>query len=92
MTILERTHHHLKIEADGPEVINTEIPNGLGYPPTKYFVSYFEGSGTLQVSGDQSTWLETNISENTLIEVTTTLSQFFRVSASGTKIIFLTSI
>lgn len=92
MEILERTHIHLKLSADGPEVIDTEIINGLGYPPTKYFVSYFEGAGTLQVSGDAENWLETNIAENNLVEVTTTLPQYFRISAAGTKIIFLTSI
>lgn len=92
MEILNRTYYHLQLSVDGGEVINTEFQNGNGYPPTKYFVTYFEGSGTLQVSSDGGSWLETNISGSSLVNIDSSLPQYFRISTSGTKTVFLTTV
>lgn len=92
MDIIKRTFYHLQLSVEGTEVINSEFENGNGYPPTKYFVTYFEGTGTLQVSSDGGTWLETNISGSTLVTIDASLPQYFRISEPGTKTIFLTTV
>jgi len=92
MEILNKSTYHLTVQAEGPESIDTEIRVVTGYPPSKFIVTYFEGSGSLEVSQDGNVWLESDISENTQVPIVTTLPRYFRITEEGTKLIHLTSI
>jgi len=92
MTISNLSAHHLTITVSGDTPVNTEIASAAGYPPHKYVVTYFEGSGTLEVSQDGNVWIDTSESENSLIDIKLTLPKYFRITGSGEKIIHLTSI
>jgi effector-binding domain-containing protein len=59
MTIINKSTYHLTIVVDGDTPVNTEITSVSGYPPNKYVVTYFEGSGTLEVSQDGTVWVDT---------------------------------
>jgi hypothetical protein len=92
MEILNKSTYHLTVQASGTESIDTEIKVVNGYPPAKFIVTYFEGSGSLEVSQDGNVWLESDISENTQVPIVTTLPRYFRITEEGTKLIHLTSI
>lgn len=92
MTVTNPSVYHLTITVDGDTPINTEITNTPGYSPQKYVVTYFEGSGTLEVSQDGNVWIDTGETENSLVDIKLTLPRYFRITGSGEKRIHLTSI
>lgn len=92
MTLSNISAYHLTITVVGDTSIDTEITSVSGYPPKKYIVTYFEGTGTLEVSQDGNVWIDTTDMENTLIDVVKTLPRYFRISGAGDKVIHLTSI
>jgi hypothetical protein len=89
MEIVNNSAFHLTVNTNGTESVDTELSLVPGYPPTKYLVSYFEGSGTLQVSQNGNVWVNTNVSGSTLVSSSFILPRYCRISNSGEKIIHL---
>jgi hypothetical protein len=89
MEIINKSTYHLTVQASGTESIDTEIRVVTGYPPSKFLVSYFEGTGTLEVSQNGNVWVNTNVSASTLISNEVTFPRYCRISNSGEKLIHL---
>jgi hypothetical protein len=89
MEIVNNSAFYLTVRTDGTESIDTEISLVPGYAPTRFLVSYFEGSGTLQVSQNGNVWVNTNVSGSTLVSNAVTLPRYCRISNSGEKFIHL---
>ena len=89
MEIVNKSAFYLTVTTDGTESIDTEISLVPGYPPTKFLVSYFEGTGTLEVSQTGNVWVNTAVSQSTLISNAVTLPRYCRISNSGEKTIHL---
>lgn len=90
MEIINKSTYHLTVKVDGEEVVDTEIAVVKGYPPSKFVVTYFEGSGTLEASQDGNVWIDSGITENTEVPITATLPRYFRITGSGEKRAHLT--
>jgi len=93
MTIEQQSAYHLSVSVDDNEVVSTEfyptgnttIINGVpggGYPPNKYIVTYFDGTGQLETSNDGETWIVVGPTEATILEPYVTLSKYVRVSGT----------
>jgi hypothetical protein len=89
MEIINKSAYYVTIQAAGTESIDTEISLVPGYPPSKYTVSYFSGSGALQVSQDGNVWINTPTTGSTLVSNTVTMPRYCRISTSGEKFIYL---
>ena len=59
----------------------------------KYFVTSFQGSGNLEVSDDETNWIDTGKAQNSAIELQDTLPRYIRINGeAGDKVIHLISL
>jgi hypothetical protein len=89
MEIINNSTFHLTVRTSGTGSMDTELSLVPGYPPAKFLVSYFEGTGTLEVSQNGNTWINTSISGSTLVSSSFVLPRYCRISNSGEKLIHL---
>lgn len=93
MEIIQKSVYHISIKVTAGEVVDTEMRSVEGYPPAKYLLTYFEGTGTLEVSQDKNVWIDTEVQSGELFPITTTLPRYLRITGpDGEKTVHLTTI
>ena len=92
MTIIDQSPNYLSLSLENEEVFDTQTAIN-SYISRKFFVSSFQGTGNLEVSDNQTDWIDTGKAENTAIDISDSLPRYIRISGTAAdKVVHLVTL